>query len=65
MNGRASVSALRRPWHAVVAIAGAAAVAVVLAFILVVVPLPNAASQIPDGLPPACADYLQRPASDI
>ena len=50
-------AAPRRSLHAVVTIAVAAAVAVVLAFILVVVPLPNAASEIPDGLAHACADY--------
>jgi hypothetical protein len=57
MDRRARASAPRRPRHAVVAIAVAAAVAVVLAFILVVVPLLNAASEIPDGLARAYADY--------
>ncbi len=60
MNGRARVSAPRGSRHAVVTIA----VAVVLAFILVVVPLPDA-SQIPGGPAHACADCIQRSASDI
>jgi hypothetical protein len=61
MDGRARASAPRGSRHAVVTIA----VAVVLAFILVVVPLPDAASQIPGGLAHACADCIQRSASDI
>jgi len=61
MNGRARVSAPRGSRHAVVTIT----VAVVLAFILIVVPLPDAASQIPGGLAHACADCIQRSSSDI
>jgi hypothetical protein len=61
MEGRARVSAPRGSRHAAVAIA----VAVVLAFILVVVPLPDAASQIPGGLAHACAAYIQRSSRDI
>ena len=57
MDGRARISAPRRSLHAIVAIAVAAAVAVVLAFILVIVPLLNAPSEIPDGLVRAYADY--------
>jgi hypothetical protein len=57
MDRRARVSAPRRSLHAVVTIAVAAAVAVVLPFILVVVPLLNAASEIPDGPVHAYADY--------
>jgi hypothetical protein len=49
------VSTVHRSLYAVVAIAVAAAVAVVLAFILLVVPLLNAASVIPDGPVPAYA----------
>ena len=61
MDGRARVSAPRGSRHA----AGTIAVAVVLAFILIVVPLPDAASQIPGGLAHACADCIQRSASGI
>ena len=61
MDGRAFVSAPRGSRHAVVTIA----VAVVLAFILIVVPLPDAASHIPGGLAHACADYIQRSSRDI
>jgi hypothetical protein len=61
MDGRALVSARRGSRHAVGTVAGA----VVLAFILVVVPLPDAASQIPGGLAHACADCIQRSSGDI
>ena len=61
MDGRALVSAPRGSRHAVVTIT----VAVVLAFILIVVPLPDAASQIPGGLAHACADCIQRSSSNI
>jgi hypothetical protein len=61
MNGRACASVPRGSRHAAVAIA----VAVVLGFILVVVPLPDAASQIPGGLAHACADCIQRSSSDM
>ena len=56
MDLRGRACAPRRSLHAVV-IAFAAAVATVLAFIVAVVPLLNAASEIPDGLARAYADY--------
>jgi hypothetical protein len=61
MDGRARVSAPRGSRRAVVTIA----VAVVLAFIPVVVSIPNVGSQIPDGMAHACTDYIQRSASNI